>query len=189
MPDFYQGSELWDLSLVDPDNRRPVDFERRRAMLDGIREQDDADTGRLVQDLLARREDGKIKLWLIYRALKAKNAHREIFRSGAYLPLKSAGRFRSHVIAFAWRYQRQWALVMAPRFLSHLVQEGDFPLGRQVWQDTEVIMPDGAPAAWRNGITGEVLSASQALSVGDMLLSFPVALLMGEGKAEYGQTT
>ncbi len=188
VPDFYQGSELWDLSLVDPDNRRPVDFEKRRAMLAGIREQDDADIGRLVQDLLSTREDGKIKLFLLYRALKAKKAKREIFRSGAYLPLESAGRFRSHVIAFAWRYQRQWALVIAPRFLSHLVQEGDFPLGRQVWQDTEVIMPNGAPAAWRNVITSEVLSTGKALSVGDILLSFPVALLMGEGKEEYVQT-
>ena len=80
VPDFYQGSELWDLSLVDPDNRRPVDFEKRRAMLAGIREQDDADIGRLVQDLLATREDGRIKLFLIYRALKAKKANREIFR-------------------------------------------------------------------------------------------------------------
>ena len=189
MPDFYQGSELWDLSLVDPDNRRPVDFEKRRAMLAGIRAQEEADIGQLVQDLLATREDGKIKLFLIYRALKAKKAHREIFRSGAYLPLESAGRFRNHVIAFAWRYQRQWALVIAPRFLSHLVQEGDLPLGRQVWQDTAVIMPDGAPAAWRNVITSEVLSAGRTLPVGDVLLSFPVALLMGEGEEEYEQTT
>ena len=189
VPDFYQGSELWDLNLVDPDNRRPIDFDKRRAMLAGIREQDEADIGRLVQDLLSTPADGKIKLWLIYRALKAKNAHRDIFRFGAYLPLESAGRFKRHVIAFAWRYQRQWALVMAPRFLSHLLQEGDFPLGRQVWQNTEVIMPNGAPAAWRNVITNEVLSAGKALSIGDILLSFPVALLIGEGKEEYGQTT
>jgi (1->4)-alpha-D-glucan 1-alpha-D-glucosylmutase len=166
-----------------------VDFERRRAMLAGIREQEDTDIGRLVQDLLSAREDGRIKLFLIYRALKAKKADREIFRSGAYLPLESAGRFRSHVIAFAWWYQRKWALVIAPRFPSHLIQEGDFPLGKHVWQDTEVIMPNGAPAAWRNVITSEVLSAGKALPVGDVLLSFPVALLMGEGKKEYVQTT
>ncbi|MFZ2444858.1 MAG: malto-oligosyltrehalose synthase [Syntrophobacteraceae bacterium] len=188
VPDFYQGSELWDLSLVDPDNRRPVDFEKRRAMLAGIRERDDADIGPLVQDLLSAKEDGKIKLFLIYRTLKAKKANREIFRSGAYLPLESAGRFGGHVIAFAWRYQRQWAMVIAPRFLSHLVQEGDFPLGRQVWRDTEVIMPDGAPAAWRNVITGEVVSAGKTLYVGDILLSFPVALLLSEGKEGPAQT-
>lgn len=188
VPDFYQGSELWDLSLVDPDNRRPVDFEKRRAMLAGIREQDDADISGLIRDLLATREDGRIKLFLIYKALKAKKAHREIFRSGIYLPLESTGRFGRHVIAFAWRYQRQWALVIAPRFLSHLVQEGDFPLGRQVWRDTEVILPDGAPAAWRNVITGEVLSAGKALTVGEILLSFPVALLMGEGEGEHVQS-
>ena len=189
VPDFYQGSELWDLSLADPDNRRPVDFDQRRAMLATIREPDEADLGRLVQDLLSTPEDGKIKLFLIYRALKAKKANREIFRAGAYLPLESAGTFKNHVIAFAWRYERQWALVIAPRFLSHLIQAGDFPLGRHVWQDTELIMPDGAPAAWRNVITGEELSAAQALSVGDILLSFPVALLMGEGQVAHGQTT
>jgi (1->4)-alpha-D-glucan 1-alpha-D-glucosylmutase len=157
-----------------------VDFEKRRAMLAGIREQD-ADIGRLVRDLLSTREDGRIKLFLIYRALKARKANREIFRSGAYLPLESAGRFRNHVIAFAWRHQRQWALVIAPRFLSHLVQEAEFPLGRQVWQDTEVMVPDGAPAAWRNVITNEEISAGKTLPVGDSLLTFPVALLMGEG--------
>jgi len=158
-------------------------------MLAGIREPDEADIGRLVQDLLSTREDGKIKLFLIYRALQAKKAHREIFRAGAYLPLESAGRFRSHVIAFAWRYQRQWG----PGHCSEVSQppgsRGRFSSGKTVWQDTEVIMPDGAPVAWRNVITSEVLSAGQALSVGDILLSFPVALLMGEGKEGYGQPT
>ena len=150
VPDFYQGTELWDLSLVDPDNRRPVDFEKRCAMLASIREREDFNIGRLIRDLLSTREDGKIKLFLIYRALKARRRHREIFREGAYLPLESAGRFRSHVIAFARKYEQQWAIVIAPRFLSHLVQEGDFPLGREVWQDTEVIMPDRSPVEWRN---------------------------------------
>jgi len=79
-------------------------------------------------------------------------------------------------------------MVIAPRFLSHLVQEGDFPLGEQGWQDTEVLMPDGAPAQWRNVITSELLSAGKALSVVDVLLSFPGALLMGEGNEEYVQT-
>ncbi len=101
VPDFYQGTELWDLSLVDPDNRRPVDFEKRRAMLASIREQEDSHIGGLIQDLVSTREDGKIKLFLIYRALKARKTDREIFREGAYLPLESAGRFRNHVIAFA----------------------------------------------------------------------------------------
>ena len=188
VPDFYQGTELWDLSLVDPDNRRRVDFEKRCAMLASIREREVSNIGRLIQDLLSTREDGKVKLFLIYRALKARKANRETFREGAYLPLESAGRFRSHVIAFARQYEQQWAVVIAPRFLSHLVQEGEFPLGREVWQDTEVIMPDRSPAEWRNALTSEVLSAGNALPVGDLLLSFPVALLMSEGKEPYVQT-
>jgi (1->4)-alpha-D-glucan 1-alpha-D-glucosylmutase len=180
VPDFYQGTELWDLSLVDPDNRRPVDFEKRRAMLVGIRERENSNIGRLIQDLLSTREDGRIKLFLIYRALKAGKTNRKIFREGAYLPLESTGRFRGHVIAFARRYERQWAVVVAPRFLSHMVQGRDFPLGGQVWQDTEVILPDGSPAEWRNVITSDVLPSGGALPVGDILLSFPVALLIGE---------
>jgi (1->4)-alpha-D-glucan 1-alpha-D-glucosylmutase len=152
-------------------------------MLAGIREGEDSDIGRLVRDLHATREDGRIKLFLIYRALKARRAHREIFQEGAYLPLDSVGRVGSHVIAFARRRDQQWALVIAPRFLSRLVQEGDFPLGRKVWQDTEVTMPDGAPAQWRNVITNEELSAGKALPVGDALLNFPVALLIGKGSS------
>lgn len=180
VPDFYQGTELWDLSLVDPDNRRSVDFEKRRAMLAGIREGENSNIDRLIQDLLSTREDGRIKLFLTYRALKGRRAHREIFQEGAYLPLESGGRFGNHVIAFARRHEQQWALVIAPRFLSRLVQAGDFPLGRKIWQDTQVTMPDAAPAQWRNVITSEVLSAGMALPVGDALLNFPVALLMGE---------
>ena len=129
--DFYQGTELWDLSLVDPDNRRPVDFETRRKMLAGIRKRENSNIGRLIRDLLSTREDGRIKLFLIYRALKARNAGREIFREGAYLPLESGGRFRHHVIPFARRHEQQWAMVIVPRFLSRLVQEGDFPLGKR----------------------------------------------------------
>ncbi|MGO9121869.1 MAG: malto-oligosyltrehalose synthase [Desulfomonilaceae bacterium] len=188
VPDFYQGTELWNLSLVDPDNRRPVDFEKRCAMLASIREREDSNIGRLIQDLLSTTEDGKIKLFLIYRALKARKTNQETFREGAYLPLESVGRFRSHVIAFARKYEQQWAVVIAPRFLTHLVQEGEFPLGREVWQDTEVIMPDRSPAEWRNALTSEVISAGNALPVGDVLVSFPVALLMGEGKQGCVQT-
>jgi (1->4)-alpha-D-glucan 1-alpha-D-glucosylmutase len=188
VPDFYQGTELWDLSLVDPDNRRPVDFERRRIMLAGIREEEDSNIDRLIRDLLSTREDGKIKLFLIYRALKTRNASRDIFRKGDYLPLKAGGKFGHHVIPFARKYGQQWAMVIAPRFLSHLVEEGDFPLGRHVWQDTEVVMPDGAPAQWRNVITSKVLSAGKTLPVGEVLLGFPVALLMGEGKEAGSQS-
>ncbi|MGC8605800.1 MAG: hypothetical protein ACP5VS_19215 [Desulfomonilaceae bacterium] len=151
-------------------------------MLASIRAQEDSHIGPLIQDLLRTREDGKIKLFLIYRALKTRRGHREMFRDGDYVPLESTGRFRNHVITFARRYHRQWAIVIAPRLLSHLIQEGEFPLGRKVWEDTEVIMPDSAPVQWRNVITDETLSVDSSLSVGDVLCCFPVALLIGEGK-------
>lgn len=157
-------------------------------MLAGIREKADSNIGLLIQDLLSTIEDGKIKLFLIYQALKARKTNPETFSRGAYLPLESTGRFSSNVIAFARKNEQQWAVVIAPRFLSHLVQEGEFPLGREIWQDTEVIMPDQSPTEWRNALTSEVLSAGNTLRVGDVLLSFPVALLMSDGKEANVQT-
>ncbi len=128
--------------------------------------------GRLVQDILATRADGRIKLFLIYRRTKQKK------------PIESSS---VPALIFPWRRRENsgirysplpggisgnGALVIAPPFLSTWFPEGDFPLGSQVWQDTEVIMPDGAPAAWRNVITSEVLAAGQALPVGDVLITF-----------------
>ncbi|MGD9819249.1 MAG: malto-oligosyltrehalose synthase [Desulfomonilaceae bacterium] len=188
VPDFYQGTELWDLSLVDPDNRRAVDFEKRRSMLESIRQQENSNIGALIQDLLRTREDGKIKLFLIYRALKARKDFREIFQKGAYLPLEATGRFKNHVIAFARVYQHQWAIAIAPRLLIPMVKEGNFPLGEQVWQDTVITMPDWAPLEWRNVVTSEPLSNRGVMHVGDILQNFPVALLIGDTNKPYAQS-
>jgi (1->4)-alpha-D-glucan 1-alpha-D-glucosylmutase len=181
VPDFYQGSELWDFNLVDPDNRRPVDFRKRKAMLDDIREQSSINILTLINNLISQKKDGKIKLFLIYMALKAKKSYLEIFSNGQYVAMQSAGKFANNVVSFSWRYQGQWALVMVPRFFSTLVKQGEFPLGENIWLDTEVIMPSGAPSTWSNVITHEVLSSGRALSVKDILSSFPVAMLISDG--------
>lgn len=182
VPDFYQGTELWDLSLVDPDNRRPVDFDQRRALLAEIRAGEADDLGRLIQTLLGTWKDGRIKLFLIYRALKAKRAAPALFASGEYLPLGAAGGRANHVIALGWREQHQWALTIAPRFFSRLVGEEELPLGRQVWEDTGVPLPPGAPTVWRNVFTDqEVAAVDRSLLVADALADFPVALLIGQG--------
>ncbi len=188
VPDFYQGTELWDLSLVDPDNRRAVDFEKRREMLESILDQEDSNIDQLIQALLNTIEDGRIKLFLIHRSLKARKSHPELFRKGSYMPLELEGKFKNHVIAFARQYQNQWAAVIAPRFLTYLVQDGDFPFGREIWKDTEVIMPDCPTFEWRNVITSEALSTSRVLPIGDILQSFPVALLMTDGNERHDQT-
>jgi (1->4)-alpha-D-glucan 1-alpha-D-glucosylmutase len=178
VPDFYQGSELWDLSLVDPDNRRPVDFRKRRTLLADIRKRSASDVLGLIEELLAHKEDGRIKLFLIHMALKERNRNLEVFQRGTYAPLVAGGRFRRNLIAFGRNYQDAWAITIAPRLLTSIIASNELPLGRQVWQDTEAILPEDAPSRWRNIFTGEVVSSTNSLTVGDVLLHFPVALLM-----------
>jgi (1->4)-alpha-D-glucan 1-alpha-D-glucosylmutase len=177
VPDFYRGCELWDLSLVDPDNRRPVDFQKRRELLDTIREEEGTDLPKLMEGLLASPEDGSIKLFLIYMALRARKTNSHVFREGMYLPLEADGAFKDHIVSFARRHGADWAVTITPRFPTGLVRPGEFPLGAAVWLDTAVITPAGAPYSWRNALTGAVVSGSGALQVGEVLRDFPCVLL------------
>lgn len=179
VPDFYQGTELWDLSLVDPDNRRPVDYDKRAAVLDEIRRKSDSDLIELIEELRSTKEDGRIKLFLIYRALNARKSNLEVFQHGSYLPLECRGDLSNHLVAFARVYRDMWAVTITPRFVTTLVRPGEFPLGRDVWQDSAIIMPDDSPSVWLDALTREEYSISGSLEVGDILRHFPAALLMG----------
>lgn len=180
VPDFYQGSELWDLSLVDPDNRRPVDWALRKKALKTIREGEKRDLPALVRRLLARPRDGRVKLFLIARALSVRKSDPELFRDGEYLPLETAGERRENLFAFARRLGGRWAITVVPRFVTDLVGEGGMPLGEAVWGDTRVVLPEGAPDAWREAIAGEEVTAENGgVAVGAALGRFPVALLVG----------
>ena len=184
VPDFYQGTELWDLNLVDPDNRRPVDFSKRKAMLRDIKKRADSNVLELIRDLSSNKEDGRIKLFLIYTALQARNRHRETFQRGAYMPLEVAGRFKDHVVAFGRNHLDNWAITVVPRFASGLAAEDQFPLGEQVWQDTKVNLAGGSNSLWKDVFTGEIHSGEDSLLVGEILRHFPVALLVPEISGE-----
>jgi (1->4)-alpha-D-glucan 1-alpha-D-glucosylmutase len=97
VPDFYQGTELWDLSLVDPDNRRPVDYAKRKRFLDELKRGEQADRAGLLRDLLCHWQDGRVKQYLIYQTLNFRREHAELFQRGSYLPLVAAGKFRENV--------------------------------------------------------------------------------------------
>ncbi len=181
VPDFFQGTELWDLNLVDPDNRRPVDFQKRWTFLGEIRDKEDnGDILNLVTDLFRTREDGRIKLFLIYRALKARNEHPELFQKGAFIPLKAAGKFNENIIGFARSRGGKWAVTIVPRFLTTVIREGEYPLGKEVWDDTHIPLPDKIVHKWRNVITGQFLNSNNKFIIGEVLKHFPVALLMKE---------
>ena len=179
IPDFYQGTELWDLSLVDPDNRRPVNFERRIPLFQDIRQRALTDLSGLIAELLRSAQDGRIKLFLVYRALNARKNTSLAFEKGDYIPLKIVGRFERNVIAFARKFGETWAVTIAPRFLCAVVEEGDFPLGTEVWQDTRVMLPGRAPSMFRNAVTSEMVFGGDSLEVGEVLRTFPLGMLIG----------
>lgn len=182
VPDFYQGSELWDLSLVDPDNRRPVDFATRVSYLEDIRAREGKDLAKLIADLTRSMEDGRVKLFLIHRALKARREREGLFGEGDYTELETAGEFKDHLVAFARSRGDIRALTIVPRFLTGLIGEKDLPFGKSVWRDTSLLLPEGYSGSFADAFTGQEIRAERALPVGEVLSHFPVALLVGGGE-------
>jgi len=185
IPDFYQGCELWDFSLVDPDNRRPVDFELRRRRLGDLRQQEEK-IGRLAlaRKLAADMSDGSIKLHLIRQALDLRHRERELFEAGEYLPLEARGARADHVCAYERHLGGKSVVVAAPRFFTRLVPEPSAaPPGPEVWEGTRIVLPaEGAEGLYRNVFSGETLSSEreegdEVLSLANLLADFPVALL------------
>jgi (1->4)-alpha-D-glucan 1-alpha-D-glucosylmutase len=187
VPDLYQGTELWDFSLVDPDNRRPVDYLKRREVLAALRGQLDGaghDLTRLTSELLADISDGRIKFFLIYQTLNFRRAHEEVFAHGDYLPLEAVGSRRDHVCAFARCGGDSALLVIVPRLVVRLSGGVERPpLGAEVWGESRLLLPSQLSARrYRNIFTGEVLApgsheGTRDFFLGAVLKRFPVALL------------
>lgn len=168
-PDFYQGTELWDLSLVDPDNRRAVDF--------GIREH-------MVQqpiasinwgELLRTWRNGEIKLQLTRALLRFRTEHVTVFQNGEYLPLQVTGRFSEHVVAFARTAGSETVVVVVPRWTNRL---GSPPLGL-VWDDTKVELPR-ASGSWRDALTAANVQTGATVLVADIFSMLPFAVLIAQ---------
>lgn len=188
VPDFYQGTELWDFALVDPDNRRPVDYRSRSEALTALKERE-AEIGprELIRELLAAWEDGAIKLYIISRALGFRRENRELFEKGDYLPLEASGNKGRHVCAFARRMGGKSVIAVVPRFIATLVPEpGIPPCGNEVWGDAFLAMPERSGTKYRNVMTGEVLTTceragSMALPLAEVFAGAPVAFLETDG--------
>jgi len=176
--DFYQGSELWDLNLVDPDNRRQVDFKGRAKLLAEIKNTANQTNTDFFAELLKRAENGRIKMFLIYKVLSARKRHRQIFEHGDYLPLTITGPQKEHVIAFARKSGKRMAIAIATRFLSSMVSPTQLPVGNEIWKDTSIILSNSACNSWLHAITEEEVKNSNKIPVGRILNKFPVALLV-----------
>lgn len=183
VPDFYQGSELWDFSMVDPDNRRLVDYQHRIQMLEEIRRDHSASPRHFFSSLLKKWQDGRIKLYLSDRALDFRRANATLYQQGEYIPLQAFGPAEASVCAFARRHENQWAITAVPRLSTRLASTGRWPVGEKVWMDTSLEIPPDAPNIWHCILTGETISAQSGehgprlLPLSSIFLSFPCALL------------
>ena len=180
VPDTYQGTELWDLSMVDPDNRRPVDYEQRISFLKDIKEKAQIDTLKLIDELFSTKEDGRIKLFLTYRVLQTRKQNSEVFQKGDYHAVNVGGKFKEHIVAFARQFGDTMAIAVAPRFLTTLLEPGEYPLGERVWADTQLQLPQGSPSTWQNVITDQTIYGSGEIAIAQILQHFPVALLVSQ---------
>lgn len=214
VPDLYQGNELWDFSLVDPDNRRPVDFATREALLRELQTSIAAtsagtrrarassadapaaaaesrvanrapapDLAALARERLATWSDGRIKLFVIYQALKARRARPEVFATGDYAPLEPIGPAAEHVVGFTRSSGQSTFLTIVPRLCASLTGEQPIlPLGAEIWADTAVVVPSDKPGdLWRNCLTGETVTTVDregrtALPLAEVFNILPVAL-------------
>jgi (1->4)-alpha-D-glucan 1-alpha-D-glucosylmutase len=180
VPDFYRGSLKWDFSLVDPDNRRPVDFSKWGNEFEQVTKLPPAGLPAAVQEFLLHWEDGRIKLFVTQRCLQFRKENLGIFTEGEYLPLFASGSKAEHVLAFARRKAEAWALVAVPRLVARLCRPGRPPIGRRRWGAGAIALPEQAPVFWRNVFTGETLKG-RTLRLAAVFSRFPVALLAGTG--------
>jgi (1->4)-alpha-D-glucan 1-alpha-D-glucosylmutase len=181
VPDVYQGSELWDFRLVDPDNRDTVDFASRVAMWDTFRGVQKSDCACLAQDLLEHWTDSRVKLLVLGRALAARREKASLFLEGQYHPLEVIGEHRTRVVAFARIHDGDWAIAIVPRCVASLCApvRGE---RRKFWQDTAIVLPEATPKRWINVLAGKkspVMSiADPQIALGDAFQSLPLALLL-----------
>jgi (1->4)-alpha-D-glucan 1-alpha-D-glucosylmutase len=190
VPDLYQGNEFWDFSLVDPDNRRPVDYGARIDALDTIAGCE-AETvnhnftnqpiNQLIHQLINRWQDGHIKQWLINQTLSARAQHRALFLHGDYQPLTVEGEQADHVIAFLRRNHHDFLLVVVPRLSASLLGDSVIPhIPPAAWGDTKVILPPQlSDANFTSPLGAHSLRAHQtALPLEKVLANFPVNFLL-----------
>jgi (1->4)-alpha-D-glucan 1-alpha-D-glucosylmutase len=191
IPDFFQGTELWQFALTDPDNRRPVDYQKITKLfsqlnaggLNGEEPNAQQSNSQLLRDMLMNWKDGLLKLYLIKQTLNYRAAQRELFMRGDYVALETSADKRENVCAFARSRQNVWAITAVPRLASKLAKPGGFPTGRDSWGEGKLMLPARAPSTWKNLFTGETLEVpkgARALQLADVFASLPFAILVHE---------
>lgn len=179
IPDIYQGTELWDFTLVDPDNRRPVDYQHNKDLLGKIMMDMASDRKALLSSYLSKPEDGKIKLLVVYLMLRLRNSMPMLFMNASYDVLHISGTHADNVIAFKRSFANQSIIVICARFFTELVPNGILPLGHECWEETLLLL-DEPKAEWKNIFTDEKIILEHEITIAELLKNFPVAVLVKE---------
>ncbi len=187
IPDFFQGTELWDFSLVDPDNRRPVDFAGRQARLASLKKElaySGPESAGFLRRLMAQWEEGTVKLHITRQALRCRREHQALFAEGAYLPLACEGQMEEHICAFARVGDGKAVLIAVPRLLAEVRPfKPALPVGAETWGETTLVLPEGLPGdRFKNVLTGGMVEAigtpaKRLLSLAALFSIFPVAMV------------
>lgn len=177
LPDIYQGTELWDLSLVDPDNRRLVDYGVRMRWLEELEELSSKEPEELWTLLWEERYNGKIKLWFTHRLLQYRRANPVLFMSGEYIPLKVKGMYESNILAFARHYGKKWLLVAVPLFTAKLCHADKNKILSFDWATTEIVLPELAPRKWQSILKADsTLDESGIIGLNKINFNLPVVI-------------
>jgi len=185
VPDFYQGNEVWNFSLVDPDNRRPVDYSLRRALLNRLRQAQAGDAVSFIERAMADPADGALKMYVISRALCFRKTNPGLLEKGAYIPLRAAGERQNHVVAFARTRAGSSVIAAAGRFFMSLGADRRTPIGAASWGETALVLRrDLAHPRWRDlfsqaTIQAEPRKGKTCIPLARVFAHLPVALLQG----------
>ncbi|MBL7834898.1 MAG: malto-oligosyltrehalose synthase [Cyclobacteriaceae bacterium] len=173
VPDTYQGTTNWDLTLVDPDNRRQVNYEESSQWLNFVSKA--LSTPALVRELWDNRADSRIKLWLMHKLFRIRSACKNAFRDGQYIPLEVKGKYRNHCLAFARVYKGTWIITVVPLNLARIqnLNESFQP----VWEDTRIMVPPHAPLNYSNLLIGKKGKHAGELLLSELLSEFFIAIV------------
>jgi len=177
VPDVYQGTENWDFSFVDPDNRRSVPFEKYQAALHSFSHSKDT--------LLAywlKRDNGHVKQWLMQRLLRYRQEQAVLFEKGIYQSLRVSGRYRNHVLAFYRRYRQQWMIGIVPVHIVSICADQHCEIEALDWKDTRVDWPADMPSSFFDVLNGVKRDIADKCLLGDLFhAKLPLAVLQAEG--------
>jgi malto-oligosyltrehalose synthase/4-alpha-glucanotransferase len=177
LPDVYQGCELWNLSFVDPDNRRPVNYVQCAEWLSEIKTLEAANK---FADLWNERYSGKIKLWLTYQLLQIRKRYKELFHIGDYVPLKTEGKYKDHILAYARRYKETIIVTAIPLHTAEITATQDSEDSKIDWQDTKIIFSEEMIGEIENLLDENRYADAKSLSADDLFKQFPIAILKSQ---------